>query len=560
MEITTFESLNISEKILKAISDMGFETPTQIQQKSIPLLIAGNDLIGQAQTGTGKTAAFAIPILEKIDPLLATTQAIILCPTRELAVQVAEEFAKLAKHMDRIMVVPIYGGQSYEHQFRSLKRNPAIIVGTPGRVIDHINRKTLSLSNLRFMTLDEADRMLDMGFRDDIEEIFKHTPAEKQVALFSATMPKEIRDLSRKYMRNAKEIEVEHKEMTVPSIEQVYYEVTERTKMELLCRLIDFNQFELTLIFCNTKQKVDDLVSHMQARGYFAEGLHGDMKQGSRESVIERFKKRTLELLIATDVAARGLDIDDVEAVFNYDIPYDEETYVHRIGRTGRAGKSGKAFTFVVGKEIYKLKDIKRFTNATIRRDNVPTLKEVEEVKINTYLEHITHNIKEGGLDKYIDILDNLLGQDFAALDIAAALMKMHLTEEMTSDSQEVQETSYENRDRGGDYNSRDRGGNYNRRDSGGGSSGGRFQGSSKDYVRLFVNIGKNFNFTPRDFIDAIVREAGVKANYIGKIDIMSRFTFLEVHKDYATDVLFSLQNSKINGKTIQIEKAQERK
>ena len=342
-----FSELGLSAEVLKAVDKLGFEQAAPIQAAAIPVLMTGKDVVGQSMTGSGKTAAFGIPAVEKVDPNLRAVQVLILCPTRELAIQVSEEIHKLAFFKRGINCLPIYGGQSYERQFFGLKQGAQIVIGTPGRVMDHMRRGTLRLSTVKMVILDEADVMLNMGFREDIETILKDAPKERQTVFFSATMPKPIRDLIEKYSREPQNVKIEQKAMTVPTVEQVYYEVDRRYKMELLTRLIDLYDMKLGIIFCNTKRMVDDLVEHLEAAGYQADRLHGDMTQNMRDRVMNKFRKSGLEFLVATDVAARGIDVDDVEVVFNYDLPYDPEDYVHRIGRTGRAGKSGKAISLV---------------------------------------------------------------------------------------------------------------------------------------------------------------------------------------------------------------------
>ena len=373
-----FDELNIDERILRAVEDMGFEETSPIQTQAIPAVLEGIDVIGQAQTGTGKTAAYSIPMLQKINPDVKKPQAIVLCPTRELAVQVAEEIRKLAKYMSDIKVLPVYGGQEIVRQIKSLKSGVQIIVGTPGRVMDHMRRKTVKFDSVSMVILDEADEMLDMGFRDDMETILTETPEERQTVLFSATMPKPIMEIARKFQKDAKIIKVVRKELTVSNIDQFYYEVRPKNKTEILSRLIDIYNPKLSVVFCNTKRQVDELISELKGRGYFADGIHGDMKQQQRDRVMDDFRSGKTEILIATDVAARGIDVDGVDIVFNYDLPQDEEYYVHRIGRTGRAGKSGLALSFISGREVYKLKDIERYCKTKILAKPIPSLDDVE--------------------------------------------------------------------------------------------------------------------------------------------------------------------------------------
>ena len=402
MEPVRFEDLGVDERILRAVTEMGFEEATPIQAKAIPEVMTGQDIIGQAQTGTGKTASFGIPMLQKVDPKNKHVQAIVLCPTRELAIQSADEIRKLAKFMHGIKVLPIYGGQDIVKQIRSLKTGVQVLIGTPGRVMDHMRRHTIKLDDLKIVVLDEADEMLNMGFREDIETILSQTPEERQTLLFSATMPQPIMEIARTYQKNAKIVKVVKRELTVANIEQYYYEVRPKNKEEVLSRLLDIYNPALSVVFCNTKRQVDELVEGLKGRGYFAEGLHGDMKQQQRDRVMNGFRNGRTEILVATDVAARGIDVDDVDAVFNYDLPQDDEYYVHRIGRTGRAGKNGKAFTFITGREFYKLKDIQRYCRTKIIAKQVPSLNDVANVKADKIFEKVAGMIDEDNLKPYI--------------------------------------------------------------------------------------------------------------------------------------------------------------
>ena len=424
MEPVRFEELGIDDRILRAVTEMGFEEATPIQAKAIPEVMTGQDIIGQAQTGTGKTASFGIPMLQKVDPKNRHVQAIVLCPTRELAIQSADEIRKLAKFMHGIKVLPIYGGQDIVKQIRSLKTGVQVLIGTPGRVMDHMRRHTIKLDDLKILVLDEADEMLNMGFREDIETILSQTPEERQTLLFSATMPQPIMEIARTYQKDAKIVKVVKKELTVANIEQYYYEVRPKNKEEVLSRLLDIYNPALSVVFCNTKRQVDELVEGLKGRGYFAEGLHGDMKQQQRDRVMNGFRNGRTEILVATDVAARGIDVDDVDAVFNYDLPQDDEYYVHRIGRTGRAGKNGKAFTFITGREFYKLKDIQRYCRTKIIAKQVPSLNDVANVKADKIFEKVTGMIDEENLKPYISMIeDKLEKEDYTTLDLAAAFL-----------------------------------------------------------------------------------------------------------------------------------------
>jgi len=423
MEIKRFEELGLSEPLLKAVKKAGYEEASPIQRKAIPVLLSGADLVGQSQTGTGKTAAFALPAIERTDPALKKPQVLVMCPTRELAVQVATEVAKLAEFKTGVRELPIYGGQAYDRQIRGLREGAQIIIGTPGRILDHLQHKTLRLDHIKTVILDEADRMLDMGFCDDIENILSQAPKERQTVFFSATLPQPIRRLIETFSHDPVSVRIEAKELTVPKIVQEYYEVDRRSKLDVLCRLIDVNDVNYGIIFCSTKVMVDDLTEALLARGYAADKIHGDVAQNQRERVIEKFRQKRVEFLVATDVAARGLDIDDVEVVFNYDLPHDGEDYVHRIGRTGRAGREGRAITFVAGREIYRMQNIVRFTKAQIRRAKVPTVEEVERQRDNLFFNHLRDTLEAGAYRRYDDLVDRLLEQQYSPTDIASALI-----------------------------------------------------------------------------------------------------------------------------------------
>ena len=526
MEIIKFDTLGLDPKILRAITEMGFEEPSPIQAKAIPEVMAGHDVIGQAQTGTGKTAAFGIPLLQKIDPKNRKLQAIILCPTRELAIQVADEIRRLSKFMHGIKILPVYGGQDIGKQIRSLKGGVQLVIGTPGRVMDHLRRRTLRFDNLHTIVLDEADEMLNMGFREDIETILKDAPEERQTVLFSATMPKPIMDITKNYQKDAVLVRVVKKELTVKNIDQYYYEVKQKNKEEVLSRLLDMYNPKLSLVFCNTKKRVDELTEALKGRGYFAEGLHGDMKQSQRDRVMKGFRSGKTEILIATDVAARGIDVDDVEAVFNYDVPQDDEFYVHRIGRTGRAGRVGKAFTFVVGREVYKLKDIQRYCKTKIYAQPIPSLNDITAIRLEKVLDEIDHIIKNEDLNRMTRIIEQKLNEeDYTAMDIAAAFLKQALGE------------NDQNNDR------------WHMEDFGD-------TGAEAGMVRLFINIGKKQKVRPGDILGAVAGESGIPGKLVGTIDMYDKYTFVEVPREIAADVLRAMKNTKIKGKTINVEPA----
>ena len=422
-----FSELGLSPEILKAIDKLGFEQASPIQAAAIPVLLAGRDIVGQSQTGSGKTAAFAIPAIEKTDLRDRSVQTLILCPTRELAVQVCEEIHKLVFFKRGIHALPIYGGQSYDRQLFGLRQGAQIVIGTPGRVMDHMRRGTLRLDKLKMVILDEADVMLNMGFREDIEFILQTTPATRQTVFFSATMPRPIRELIEKYAKTPENVRIEQAALTVPTVEQIYFEVDRRWKIDALTRLIDVHDLKLGIIFCNTKRMVDDLVEHLTTQGYSAEGLHGDLSQAQRDRVMNKFRKSGLEFLVATDVAARGIDVDDIQAVFNYDLPYDPEDYVHRIGRTGRAGRSGMAFSFVAGRELFQIRNIERFTNTRIQRGRVPSAEEVEEARANVLLDKVRATLQSGKFERQDHAVERLLEEGFDSTDVISALL--HLLE-----------------------------------------------------------------------------------------------------------------------------------
>lgn len=427
-----YEDAGIDGRILRAVKELGFEHMTPIQEQAIPLFMTGRDIIGQAQTGTGKTAAFGIPILQKIDPENRGLQAVILCPTRELAMQAADELRKFAKYMNGIKVLPVYGGQEIYKQIKNLKTGVQIVVGTPGRVMDHMRRHTLKMDQVHTVVLDEADEMLNMGFREDIETILEGMPEERQTGLFSATMPKPILDITKTYQKDAAYIKMTPKEVTIPLIKQAYYQVRKQDKEEVLCRLIDYYTPGRALIFCNTKRMVDELTEHLKGRGYEVEGLHGDLTQGQRDTVMNLFRSGKTNILIATDVAARGIDVSDVEAVYNFDVPDDIEYYVHRIGRTGRAGKTGRSFTLVVGREAYKIRDIERICHTKIKERKVPCAADITARKAEKILKEVTDLIENEDISRATEyILDAVALGQYSATQIAAAFMKMKLGDEI---------------------------------------------------------------------------------------------------------------------------------
>lgn len=547
-----FNEIDLSEEIQKAVSEMGFEEMSPIQEKAIPVVLSGKDIIGQAQTGTGKTAAFGIPILEMVDNKDKSVQALVLCPTRELCIQVAEEIKKLGKFKRGIDVLPVYGGQPIDRQIRALKKGVQVIVGTPGRLIDHIRRKTVKLDNVKFMVLDEADEMFDMGFRDDIALVMDGLHDERQTIFFSATMPKAIINFASRYQKDPEIIKVAHKALIIPQIEQFYYEVKEHMKTEILSRAIDIYDPKLTIVFCNTKRKVDALNEELSARGYLVDGLHGDLKQNQRDTVMNKFRRGSIDILVATDVAARGLDVDDIDLVINYDIPQDEEYYVHRIGRTARAGREGIAISFVTNRDNNKVRNIQRYANMKIKRKDVPTLKDMEQTYTTTMLDKIKDGVENEDLNKYKKTVDQLVEEGLTSIDIASVLLKFYMDSDKSNKHQELNQV---------DFGQKSSGGGSQRSSSQGGSSRGQSSNrKSGDTKRLHISIGNRKGVRPRHILAAITQNAGVDKDAVGKIDVYDKFSFVEIDKNEAKKVMEALNNDEIKGSKVRVEIANPRK
>jgi ATP-dependent RNA helicase DeaD len=513
MNKKTFAELGVSPEILKAISDLGFEEPSPIQASAIPVLLEGHDVVGQSQTGSGKTAAFAIPAIELCQAADRSVQVLILCPTRELATQVADEVHKLTAHKRGIHAVPIYGGASYERQFFELKKGVQIVIGTPGRLMDHMDRGTLDLSNVKMVILDEADRMLDMGFREDIEKILRSTPTERQTVFFSATVSKQIRDLIERHSNSPKSVKIEQRELTVPTVEQWYYEVPQRMKFEALLRLVDFHGFKLGIIFCNTQRMVDELADDLIAQGFSADRLHGGIAQAQRTRVMNKFKKAEFEFLVATDVAARGIDVDELELVVNYDLPYDAEDYVHRIGRTGRAGRKGMAVTFVSGRDIYKLQFIERFTKTKIKRGTLPTAGEVEERRVEGLLERIREVLNRGNLSSRVT--DRLLEEGFNSTDIASAVIEMLAGPEVAPEKEKPAPSKPTVRSQP-DL-----------------TPVGNIRPPARGMLWVRLNVGRETGITPRDIMSLLEEGLGLPRRTVGLIDILPGESFAQVPKQF---------------------------
>jgi ATP-dependent RNA helicase DeaD len=559
----TFSDLGLSEAILKSVKDVGYEEPTPIQAITIPAMMRGGDIIAQAQTGSGKTAAFGFPIIDTVNGRDRSVQALILTPTRELAIQVAEALHKYGKHKG-IETLPIYGGQPYERQFRGLQRGPQIVVGTPGRVMDHMRRGTLVLDDLEFFVLDEADEMLDMGFVEDIEWILEQVPEDKRIALFSATMPPRIIQLASTHMNNPEKLIIPGKQMTVPATHQSYYEIPRSRKTDALTRILDAESPQLAMIFARTKLGVDELGEALLARGFAAETLHGDLSQAQRDRVMRRFRSGQADILVATDVAARGIDVNDVTHVFNYDVPESAETYVHRIGRTGRAGKRGEAITLVTPKEVRWMRQIERMTKARIEPRRLPTLADVAERRKGTLKLEVLAALKdEAAYAQYTQAINDLT-EDNDATEIAAAVLKLYadetgrgLASESTEDDLAALTQAAVNRqdrfERGGRERDRDGG-----RERDGGHQGGRHErGQEPGMTRLFLNIGRNFNVRPQDIVGAIANEAGIPGRTIGAIDILDTYSFVDIPSQYVDQVIDAVTSSGIKGRNVNAERAQ---
>jgi ATP-dependent RNA helicase DeaD len=572
MQKKLFSELGISPELLKAVARMGFEEASPIQSETIPLLLEGKDVVGLSQTGSGKTAAFAIPAIEKVDANLRAPQVLILCPTRELAMQVAEEVAKLALFKRGVRELPIYGGQSYDRQLRGLREGAQIIIGTPGRVMDHLERKTLKLDQLAMVILDEADRMLDMGFREDIETILKQAPVERQTIFFSATMPPAIRQLIKNFTREPVNVRIEAQTMTVPAIEQVYYEVDRRSKLEVLCRLIDLQDIKYGIIFCGTKMMCDELADHLKARGYSSDKLHGDISQAMRERVVAKFKKRGFEFLVATDVAARGLDVDDIEVVFNYDLPQDAEDYVHRIGRTGRAGKTGRAITFVAGREIWKMQQIIRFTKGKVRRERVPSAEEVEQKRTSAFMEALRETLEKGDYKRQDAVIDQLLDAGHSATDIASALIHLLGGDKPAAQPIPEERPQREFREERADFREprepreypkyeprtparRD---SYEPREARPSRSRESIPATSHEagMTRLVMNVGSAHGIGPGDIVGVIAGVVRLPKEAIGAIKLLDRQTLVDVADESSRQVLKKLNGIKFKGRKLAIDLA----
>ena len=566
----TFKDLNLPSELLQAIEKVGYETPSPIQAESIPLLLDGHDLLGQAQTGTGKTAAFALPMLANIDVEANYPQLLVLAPTRELAIQVAEAFQVYASFSKKIRVLPIYGGQSYDNQIRQLKRGVQVIVGTPGRVIDHIQRKTLKLDQLKFLVLDEADEMLRMGFIDDVELILSHAPKERQTALFSATMPPQIKKISQRYLNNPKHVKIESKVSTAPSIRQRYCQVAGHHKLEALTRILEVEQFDGVIVFVRTKTATLELADKLSARGYDVEALNGDIPQKSRERTVERLKSGNIDILIATDVVARGLDVERVSHVINFDIPYDTESYVHRIGRTGRAGRSGDAILFISHREKRLLFQIEKATNQKIDQMAIPSISDINESRLGRFKTSVIEATKDDSIQSLIPIIDAIKAEaEVDAEVLMAALAKIAQGDEPlllkegdrpdlnAMPERRERSDSFGGRERGGRNGERGRGGERGDRGGRGGERGERRprERTTPDagMKRFRIDVGHVHHVKPGNIVGAIANEANISSKNIGAIEIYDTYSTVDLPAGMPTETKEQLSGTRVAGQRLAI-------
>jgi ATP-dependent RNA helicase DeaD len=522
--MSTFEDLGLSREVLRAIDALGYEEPTPIQALTIPLLLQGRDVLAQAQTGTGKTAAFAIPIVERVEPRRREVQALVLAPTRELAVQVAEAMHGFG-NTQGISVLPIYGGQAYDRQLRGLRAGAHVVVGTPGRIMDHMRRGTLDLATVRMVVLDEADEMLDMGFVEDIEFILEQVPAERQIALFSATLPRRIETLARRYQRDPERVTIAHETRTAPQTRQFYLETPQRGKLEALTRILDLESPSSAIVFCRTKREVDELAGTLAARGYTTSAIHGDVNQAQRERLLRAFREGRAELLIATDVAARGLDIPDVTHVFNYDIPEDADAYVHRVGRTGRMGRKGEAITFVTPRETRMLRFIEKQIHKKLKPLRLPTPADIAARRREAFVQSLRERIAAGAGETYALVVEELAGEH-DPLEIAAAAL--HLAFESAGP----------------------------RRDGAAEVDGGP---AADGMTRLYVDAGRRQGVRPQDIVGAFTGEADIAGSAIGAIDLFDDFAFVDVEPPSARKVLDRAADLVLRGKEVRVTPARPR-
>jgi ATP-dependent RNA helicase DeaD len=551
-----FQDLGLSDALLKAVTDSGYETPSPIQAQAIPVLLQGRDVIGQAQTGTGKTAAFALPMIELMDTSAPGIQALVMTPTRELAAQVSNNIHRYGKSRN-VRVMPIYGGQSYTRQFKRLENAPQVIIGTPGRVVDLLNQGAITFATVRYLVLDEADEMLKMGFMEDMEAILRAVPEDRQTAMFSATMPREIRSLAEQYMRDPVVITVQHQQMTVPQVEQRHYLVYDDDKLAALSRLLETEPITSALIFTRTRAGSAELAEALLERGFIADALHGELNQAAREAVLRRFRSGSLPLLVATDVVARGVDISGVSHVINFDMPHNPEDYVHRIGRTGRAGRSGIAITLITPRERRWLADLERFIRVTIPRAELPTLAEVRSVRDRRFFERLGEALVAQDFDAEMTLLNEYVGEGIEPAYVAAAAMRLARADENRRPIEHIKTVrddprrSQGRRDVG--FAGRDGGRNGYRSNGSNGSSyadrgpRGRSRTAAPEagMVTLLMNVGHDHGIRPGDVVGAIAAEAGIPGKAIGAIDIRQDRTYVDVNEAHVDKVLSRMQQGR---------------
>jgi len=546
MSESTFAALGLRDSLLATLTSLGYEAPTPIQERTIPILLAGHDLIGQAQTGTGKTAAFALPILQKIDVGARGTQALILTPTRELAMQVAEAVHSYAHGMEGLSVLPVYGGAPIVHQLKRLERGVQIVVGTPGRLIDHLDRKSLRLDAIRVIVLDEADEMLKMGFIDDVERILGETPPTRQVALFSATMPPEVLRIAQKHMPDAQKVAIEHKAHTGPDIDQRFINLSEGQKLDVLTQMLELEENDATLIFRRTKTGAAELAERLEGRGFAAVAMHGDMKQNERESVIRRLRAGTIEIVVATDVAARGLDVEQITHVVNYDVPYDVEAYVHRIGRTGRAGRSGVATMFITPRERKMMREIERYTGTPIKPMRMPTQADVAARRVGQLKETIRKNLQEGDLDLYLELVEQLAEEgahDMA--EIAAAAARLLSVARPIAEKEIAVVAPPPRPEPRGERTSRPLN-----------AAPQKPRQDNEPKTRLSLAVGKRDGIRPADVVGSIANEADVPGRDIGPIEIRDDITYVVIPNRYVDAVLQKVGRKRFRGKALNVKVA----
>ena len=539
---TTFQTLGLRPELVQTVTDLGYEMPTPIQAGTIPLLLAGRDVLGQAQTGTGKTAAFALPMLHALDPASADVQGLVVAPTRELANQVATAIYGYGQQCD-VRVLPVYGGQSYSRQINRLRRGVDIVVGTPGRMLDLINKDVLDLSGVRFLVLDEADEMLSMGFVDDIKAILSQTPETRQTALFSATLPAPIRHLADQYMHAPEAVTVNPKQLTVANTEQRYYVVRESDKLAALTRLLETETITSVLVFARTRAGAAELAEALFERGFQAEALHGELRQQARETILGRFRRGQITILVATDVAARGLDIEDISHVVNYDLPFDTEYYVHRIGRTGRAGKAGTAITLVTPKERWRVRRIEKFTHSSIAPARLPTAPQVLNRRDERFMDRLTGQLVQGELERERDLVAKLAEAGGDPLDIAAAAIQLARAGERQRPIEEISEVQTPSTRRA---HHREPQRKRSRRNG----------GHEPGMVRLSINLGKAEGLRPGEIVGAIASIAQIPGRAIGAIAIHNRQTFVDVTEKHAENVLRKMSGWKLRGQTVSLQRA----